>query len=136
MRIHTNLPVQQIRPMLDNMPGVTFARFDIHGSRSHRVALEIVLSGSSARRSQAGGFDAATWDEWGIFLGNVFRADPRAKVAGCYDGRADFLRKTNRRFTNTFGVENQHLNHRWVQGRIIDGQYCAEGLCTAIRRFN
>lgn len=45
---------------------------------------------------------AATWDQWGVLLSQVFAADPEARVGGylrpVYNGAADFHRQTDGRF--------------------------------------
>jgi hypothetical protein len=82
------------------------ARVDVtiteHGSRSRDHAFDVKLEGESRRRpnggaSGAGSGYAATWDQWGVFLGFIFDVDPDAKC-WAYDGRSDFARKTRYRF--------------------------------------
>lgn len=125
MRIHTSLDPAEIYGMIADLPAVTFERFDVKGSRSHPRAVDIILSGTSTRRHNggnrgAGDEYAATWDEWGIFLGRVFRADPNAK-ATYYADRADFERKTGGRFGEDFTAADQHRNHKWEwNGRTYD----------------
>jgi hypothetical protein len=78
----------------------------VHGSRSHREAIEFglyyasaKLPGDGRRWKNTGGRGAsdllaATYDEHGIFLAEVFALDASARLAGAYDGRDDFNRKT------------------------------------------
>jgi hypothetical protein len=117
MRIHTSLAPDQVRAMITDLPGVYFEHFDVRGSRSHQRAIEVSLSGTAGRRTNsgshgAGAYEAATWDEWGIFLGRVFRTDPAAK-ATYYDSGDDFKRKTGGRFGPDFTAADQHRKHRW-----------------------
>lgn len=79
-----------------------------HGSRTHRRAYEVRLSAfpgrdrnGKARRPMTnnasfyGAFDkAATYDEWGFWMAQVFDRDPGARFAGAYDGAEDFHQKT------------------------------------------
>lgn len=113
MRIHTRLTAPQMATTLHDMPGVAFYRLSEHGSRTHTRAFEVILSGTSNHRGFHNDYTSATWDEWGIFLGRVFRADPHAKAGDVYANRRDFLRKTGKRYTNTFTSEQQHRRHRW-----------------------
>lgn len=67
------------------------------GSRTHDLAYEVNLFGdgtASKRRSQADRDEyAATWDQWGVFLAELFVRDPDMK-AGPYNGSEDFHRQT------------------------------------------
>lgn len=89
-----------------------------HGSRTHDQAFEIVLSGSSSRRSQAGNgqYPAATWDEWGAFMGALYLMDPDARwgtKSWGYDDSADFDRKTCGRFRSGQIPADTHPQHKW-----------------------
>jgi hypothetical protein len=79
-----------------------------HGSRSHHRAFEVTLratpgkdrNGKVRRWPNGGSYGAdtgygkaATYDEWGYFIAEVYRKDPDAKV-GPYDNLADFTRQT------------------------------------------
>jgi len=135
MRIHTSLDPDAIRAMLAGMPGVTFERFTVHGSRTHPRAVEVLLSGTSPRRRNfgnrgAGDDYAATWDEWGIFLGRLFRADPEAR-ATYYRDAYGFDCRTTYRFDESFTVEDQHPLHRWES----DGNGAQHCPCGATRRW-
>lgn len=66
MRIHTSLTADQVRLMLDDMPGVDFHRLSEHGSRTHARAFEVILSSTSNHRGFHSDYTSATWDEWGM----------------------------------------------------------------------
>lgn len=57
-------------------------------------------------RGASMGLYAATWDQWGVLLSNLFYADPQMKVGGhkrpYYDGADDFHRATGDRFKRVF----------------------------------
>lgn len=67
------------------------------GSRSHDRSYTMRLSGSSPYAMQhiSDNDKAATWDEWGIFIANLFKLDPDAKI-GAYKTHADFIDQTTR----------------------------------------
>lgn len=120
MRIHTKLGYPTLYDAAAKAR-VTMEKSDLHGSRSHDRAFEIILSGSSNRYTNPGtsgrwpNIHAATWDEWGIFLGHLFLLDPAIKC-WAYDGAEDFHLKTNWRFDYSEGGlawEDQHSNHQW-----------------------
>lgn len=75
-------------------PGVWLAVVEPIGRPRKRARGWVVgLSGSSPYRSQLTGEKAATWDEHGVWMNELFRRDPQA-VIGCYDGRDAFLEET------------------------------------------
>lgn len=59
------------------------------------------LEGMSERHRRAtnsgnyggGGHKAATWDDWGVWMYELFKIDPDARI-GNYDGLQDFLKQT------------------------------------------
>jgi len=114
MRIHTSLTADQVRNMVAGIPNVYLLRDTQHGSRSHARAFDVILTGTAPYRTQ-GDRDhyAATWDEWGIFLARVFRADPNAKAGAYYANATNFHHKTGYRFVESFTVAQQHRRHRW-----------------------
>lgn len=80
MRIHTSLTYQQMRTVAQASGAPIYTEtLELHGSRTHERAFEVILSGSSTNRSQSGDFFAATWDEWGAFLGALYDMDPKAR---------------------------------------------------------
>lgn len=89
-------------------------RRSLYADTSHTLTFNGYGSGSthSARRPNdrgaSRGWDAyaATWDQWGVLLSNLFYIDPRMKVGGhkhpYYDGADDFHRQTGERFKRVF----------------------------------
>jgi hypothetical protein len=118
MRLHTNTHTwRSIHQALDrakeagriphHVDLITCAEYR---SQSRKAGIEIQLGtyvkepGDGRRWTNTGthgansdqngaGIYAATWDEWGWFLAEVFTADPHAKC-NWYDGKAEFERIT------------------------------------------
>jgi hypothetical protein len=136
MRIHTNL----CRGMIDiaaKEAGVNFERCTLHGSRSRDHAFDVILSGDSGRRANFGGdWEAASWDQWGIFLGRIFKDDPDA-VCWAYKDADDFHWQTGDRFL-TLTLKDATRFHKWGLGE-YDGygstSRCKHDGCAAIRRW-
>ena len=151
MRIHSDVLDNFDLYRAARVAGVTFVRFDEHGSRSHKRAWDIVLSGTSTHRTQAGGRQefAATWDEWGMFFAYLFGQDEQMMAGNKswgYRDRADFDRKTDERFTDVEAVTRDggtvefratlpadtHPRHKW-RGVGDNTQACTK--CSAIFRW-
>lgn len=131
MMIHTSLTGRSLYQAALTAQ-VTFARLDESGSRTHARKFDVLLSGSSGRRAGFGAdHEAASWDEWGIFLDQIFRLDPDARAAGYYTDREQFRRFTGHRF-DTLAPADQHRRHRWVRGE----DYSQGCTCGAIRRWD
>ena len=111
MRIHTDKLATADLLAAAGKAFVQFERLDVKGSRSHHHAFDVLLSGSSPRRAQRNDFYAATWDEWGIFLAEVFSRDPGAR-ADRYADAESFHRITGDRFRSLTHAQ-QHRSHRW-----------------------
>lgn len=110
-----------------------------HGSRKRARAFNVSLTGTSSRRTNGGnrgaGDDyAATWDEWGMFLAELFRRDPDATIPGAYDTSGDFDYKTGCRF-DTLTPAEQHggSGHRWEFTGTPGARSCKT--CDAVQRF-
>lgn len=110
-----------------------------HGSRKRDHAFEVGLLGTSSRATNsgiygAGSGKAATWDEWGMFLGALYEKDP-LMFAGHYQHAAYFHWVTGGRFRDLTPA-GQHKNHRWVyQGEVLTGSYrVSECKCGALQR--
>lgn len=63
--------------------------------RKRSKGWQVYLTGSSPYRSQATDFNAATWDEHGIWMRRLFHLDSNAVIAS-YDGLDDFMEQTRR----------------------------------------
>ena len=94
MRIHTDkITWQQVREA-GVLARVTFTKIKEHGSKSRDHSFDVVLSGASKHRQNMGGEGyAATWDQWGVFLAELFRSDPNLLCRN-YRDVADFDYKT------------------------------------------
>jgi hypothetical protein len=139
MRIHSNsLDALDVRKAA-TLAGVAFTRFDLKGSRSREAAFDVILTGSSSRRQNFGGDDyAATWDEWGIFLGHLFDLDPQAHAAGTYESGEHFHWATGGRYREgNLRPSTAHANHKWEwSGYSLNRSYSvSECACGAIRRW-
>lgn len=137
MRIHLNLSLDQQISVLDQArraSGVYLDRNDWYGSRTHQRAVDVILSGESGRRTNQRwrvgdeGVEAATWDQWGIFLAVIFEADPSARCGSAkypqYADAEDFHRQTAFRFHRNSDEPDFHVlsrdsadykvtSHRW-----------------------
>jgi hypothetical protein len=138
MKIHSDaLDTTEIRKAA-RRAGVSFTRFDLGNSRSRAQRFDIILTGSSSRRQNFGGEDmAATWDEWGIFLGILFALDPQAR-SDHYESLDHFTWATGGRFADgSLTRLTQHATHRWEHsGAVVtNSYYVSECQCGAIRRF-
>ena len=140
MRLHSDsLDELEVRKAV-RLAGADFIRLNLKGSKSRDHAFDVVLSGSAAHKSQ-GGYgmvtddQAATWDEWGIALGTMFRLDPNM-LTPYYADAEDFTWQTGGRFTPEFTPAMQHRFHKfkWT-GDSVTGSYTVrECKCGAIRR--
>lgn len=119
MRLHSDIHTwSTIREALDRAkaaghvsPNVHIEESGIHGSRKRKAAIEIKLGtyvkikGDGRRYVNTGnrgadaeaGLYAATYDEWGWFIAELFAADPEATF-GNYDGVTDFDSTTRFKF--------------------------------------
>src|SRR4051812_26287311 len=145
MLLHTDtLDTLELRKAA-RLAGVGFTRLDLKGSRSRDHKFDVILTGSGGRGQgfRRDGDPAASWDEWGIWLGHLFRLDERAVVRGMYDylDGEHFTWATGGRFTPDFTWALQHTRHRWeFSGIGVTGSYsvfeCSKGPapCGAIMR--
>lgn len=121
MKIHTDYLNEVALLNASRVAGVTLARQEWRGSRTHQGAWDVILSGSGAHRSQYAERDtpAATWDEWGIFLRGLYRIDPNARCGGrrnpVYADAEHFWWTTDGRFDRLVPAD-QHRLHRWSHG--------------------
>lgn len=141
MKIHTDsLTVIDLVDASNRAGDRVVAEFTEHGSRKRARSFNVTLSGTSGRRQNPGHGGgsrenhAATWDEWGMFLAELFRRDPEATIPGVYDTSGDFDYKTACRFdTLTPAYQHGGSGHRWEFVGIPREQECKT--CEAVRRF-
>lgn len=133
--------------------GANRAKMYLCNERSHRsryaeVEATVEFNGygsdevHSRRRPNDRGdtdFYAATWDQWGTLLSNLYFLDPTMKVGGYkhpyYRDADDFHMQTNDRFKRVFtlsDLDDFHGDHSWEIGmpRI---QQCRK--CSAMKRW-
>ena len=114
MRIHTSLSRAEV--LACRPETAYFSKLEERGSRSRERAFDVILTGSSNRKQNTGdpysADRAATWDEWGVFFGRLFNADPDA-TCYAYDGHDDFNWKTGDRFAKGEMPEDTHAQHRF-----------------------
>lgn len=137
MRIHSNtLDALEIRKAA-RLAGVTFSRFDLKGSRKREAAFDVILSGASPRRQNGGEDFAATWDQWGHFLGTLFAVDP-AMVTPYYESAEHFHWSTGNRYVSFDRADDHVKGHNWEwSGFTVTGSYHVSECrnCGAVRRF-
>jgi len=127
MRIHSDsLDELEVRKAA-RLAGISFTRFSLSGSRSRATAFDVILTGSSPRRQNGGDDMAATWDEWGMFLGTLFGIDPAMHAGpkrGGYESAEHFHWMTGHRFVN-FNLADNHISgHNWQwSGDSVTGSY-------------
>lgn len=128
MRIHTTANYTDVRNAAEKA-GVAVVKCDLHGSRSRPRAFEIKLEGASRRRPNFGASDgyAATWDQWGVFLGFLFDLDPEM-TCWAYKGSAEFHYATMGRFEDGW-PSDAHGDHTFRYQGVSCVQSCTK--CTA-----
>ena len=141
MRIHGNMITEATIRDAARERGVMVTGLSRHGLRKRARSLGVTLEGSSPRcpnggASGAGTGYAATWDEWGIFLAALFRADDSLTIPRAYEDAEHFGWSTCYRY-DKLTRDAQHRTHRWeVAGMAATGSYRVEGCeCGAMRRF-
>lgn len=83
-----------------NHPGFGWTRCGYEGSRSHARGFVVRLSGSSRYSMQRLPDKAATFEEWGEFLSDLYALDRNLK-AGHYKDHDDFHEQTSWQFFHT-----------------------------------
>lgn len=131
MRIHTNLTHSDIVDCARGL--VSLTTLSEHGSRSRERAFEVKLSGSSPYRQNFGTEQAATWDEWGVFIARIFAKDSDA-IAGHYKSADLFHEVTDGRFENGELPADTHARHKWEYNFDGGPHYCAK--CSATMNFH
>ena len=136
MRIHTSLTREQIAGI--KIEGVTMGNLSSHGSRTHKRAFEVGLSGSGLTGGRYGqaDFKTAVWDEWGAWLNELYLLDRDARCGNrkhpIYADAADFHESTQYRFHGGFDMSRLCKRHKWewVGGGYVE---CKREGCDAVR---
>lgn len=159
MRIHTDIlthadVVEAVRLAgIETAPNVRTVRLTDagvreNGSRSRDHAFTLSLVGTSSRLTNGSGRygttfpgqHAATWDEWGIVLGELFRRDPNAIAPPAYESGEHFRWSTGARFDTLKPADQcSPLGHKWSRGaQSMTGAYyvneCERKGCDAFQR--
>jgi hypothetical protein len=138
MRIHSDILAGSDFLNAERIAGVTLVNFDSVGSRSRVGSFEFSLTGSSNHAANfGGGYKAATWDEWGIFLAHLFSVDPQAHCGKqSYLSAEHFHWSTGNRF-DSLTLAGQHKRHAWGMGqRCVTGSYSVSQCdCGAVQRW-
>lgn len=156
MRIHSNvISYTDIANATQGLQGV-YASASQHKSRTHKAAFEVSMTGNSFYGRNTGKYgqdnsngNAATWDEWGVFLGRLYVIDPEMVVGNAknpiYASAEHFHWSTGNRFLSgmsnpslTMLPADTHPRHKWeYQGEMVTGAYYVHACkkCSAIRRF-
>lgn len=111
MRIHSDKLTVTDLVNAAHKANVTFTRNTTHGSKKRKLAYDVILSGNSPFRQNGGNAKAATWDQWGIFLSELYKVD-EDMVNTSYPDIDTFHYATAHRF-HYLTVENQHIRHKW-----------------------
>lgn len=140
MRIHSDILTARDIYRATSARGMTgvYAEVTSHGSRKRHHAFNLMLTGTSSRRPNSGnrGADsddyAATWDEWGMVLAELYAIDPNMD-ATYYASADDFHWKTGGRFYSLTAVDQHGRGgHRWEFDGVPREHECK---CGAVRRF-
>lgn len=155
MRIHTDkLTEKDLYDAATRAGSGVRVEMTVHGSRKRARAFAFQLSGTSTRKRNTGNYGAAgedaywgpdrshaaTWDEWGMFLGELFRIDPDATVPKVYENGEHFRWVTCARFdTLTPAEQCSRSGHKWSNGiPVATGSYyvnqCQREECGASQR--
>ena len=119
MKIHSDtLTVEDIHTATREagMRGV-YADVIAKGSRSRKRGFEVKLSGTNTRLQNPGTSrdrsveQAATWDEWGMFINALYQLDSNA-IIGPYRFQQHFDEVTYSRF-EALTAPYAHGNHKW-----------------------
>jgi hypothetical protein len=150
MKIYTNAPESVIWAALRES-GADFDRFELFRPTDGRNGFDVTLTGDSPRMPNggrsgwsAGDDHAASWDQWGVFLAAIFRADPDARMGGTakrpgYANAEDYHWQTCNRFRDG-RPGTYHPNHHWAyhpadKVERISHAYCSSVTCSAQKRY-
>lgn len=136
MRIYSNILEEDDIRDAAREARVSFTRYGEGRSRSHARVFDVILTGESSRYQNGGPDKAATWDQWGVFLGYLYRLD-ESMVCGTvkrpvYRDLSDFDFKTDSRFDREGFPPDAHGDHTFRWQGVPYTQQCTK--CTAVTR--
>lgn len=149
MRIHSNTLTSQDVFAAAYEARATVEVLTEHGSRSRDHAFEVKLTGESRRRPNGGNYGAerdlyaATWDQWGVFLGILFDRDQSVTIPTAYVDAKTFDARTSYRFNpdgndradgSNFWPADAHGDHTFRYAGIPFTQACTK--CSAVQRWS
>jgi hypothetical protein len=117
MRIHTDTLTAQDLHDAAQLAGCRVESARTHRSTARGHAFDFIMSGHGKARGQYGNLDysAASWDDYGIALAELFRRDPHAIVGTpgrpTYDGAGEFHAFTVDRY-RTLTADQAHHAHK------------------------
>lgn len=126
MRIHSDILTPANIHMAELKSGTMSYVLTKHGSRKRKGAFEVKLSGRSNRKTQDNLEQAATWDQWGIFINHLFEIDPNATMT--YYADAETFHAITRYRFETLTLDESHNNHKWEYNGIMQACKCGAGL--------
>ena len=136
MRIHSDILTESDVYSAGKAAGALFDTLDETGSRSRARAFTVKLRGASNRRPNfynGDGSFAATWDQWGVFLGILFDKDPNMTIPHTYADADEFSYRTNGRFDDVDNMPTDlSHDHRFKFAGVPFSQECTK--CGAITR--
>jgi hypothetical protein len=81
MKLHSDILTKEDIYEAAKIASVTVWDVREFKARVRKTGWEIFLSGSSSHRSQATQQPAATWDEHGLFMADLYKRDPELRIA-------------------------------------------------------
>lgn len=134
MRIHTDKLTAADIHRATTAAGMRGVCADVReaGSRSRARRFDVSLTGTSTRRTNPGtsGYHyrddyAATWDEWGMFIQDLFNIDPDA-IIGQYQSKNHFEEVTYDRYIHlTAPYQHGGGGHTWRRNPDTGVSECA-----------
>ena len=112
MKLHSDTLAEQDIYAAAKVAGVSVWELGrIRRPRKRANGWNLYLMGSSPYRSQATGQSAATWDEHGVFMAELYKRDPGLAIA-YYDSLEHFLAETRRFVESPYNREQPESKRR------------------------
>ena len=138
MKLHSDILTRDDVTTAARKADMILETFGQGGSRSRKNSFTVIASGNSTRNAMSNEFKAATWDQWGVFLGILFDIDPLLHTGKHgYEDAVDYHNKTDDRFSSArrdqIDVKSKH-NHKWINAGAYYSE-CKSDFCTATVRW-
>lgn len=96
MKLYSDILSEEDLRAASGVAGVSMWELErIERPRKRQNAWNVYLTGSASYRSQATGEPAATWDEHGVWMAELYKRDPNLVVA-YYRNLSHFVAETRR----------------------------------------